>query len=769
MDAGSPEQNLFASAVGHFNAGRLDQAERLCRDVLIFNRGHFDALQMLGLIAARHNNLAGAAELFSLALAVNSRSPECHFNLGQVLRGQGRLGEGLDHLAEAAALKPNYIAAHVGLAELLIQQSKLDAARAHYEQALTIDPRLAEVRHGLANLLRQQGRIEEAAEQFHQVVTQRPDFAEAHNNFGVVLATQGRFGQAAEAYRRALSLRPDLVDVYRNLGRALLALGNADEAITVVMRGLAIRETEEAQVLFVQCAQSLRAPPAGDNLRMLVARALSEGWGRSAELSPLAASLIMNSEPARSIIERTLASPAQDLGRERISALAADQLLQTLLVSAPVRNTALERFLTIVRSWLLRMAAQIEATAPDDSALLALGCTLARQCFINEYVFADTAAEIALVADLQQRVDEALSANTAIAPLWLAAIGSFVPLHQLSHSEALPGRSWPEPLNGILVQQVCEPAIEQELAAAIPALTLIEDDVSFKVRRQYEEMPYPRWVRCSRLGSPAPLDAYLRAQFPSTVRSLPNTGKLAVLIAGCGTGQHAIETAQRFAGAQVLAVDLSRTSLAYAARKTREAGLRNIEYMQADILKLGGLDARFSLIESSGVLHHLRDPAEGLRILVSLLQPGGVMNLGFYSALARADIRAARTLIAERGYQGTAADIRRCRQEFLAYADGTPFKNVTKFSDFYSMGECRDLIFHVQEHQLTIPQIDALLTENGLTFLGFSGPVGPAYRARFPDDPAMADLDRWHAFESENPMAFVNMYQFWAQKNSAWS
>ena len=43
---------------------------------------------------------------------------------------------------------------------------------------------------------------------------------------------------------------------------------------------------------------------------------------------------------------------------------------------------------------------------------------------------------------------------------------------------------------------------------------------------------------------------------------------------------------QRFAGARVLAIDLSLTSLAYALRKTRELGVGNIDYAQADILKL---------------------------------------------------------------------------------------------------------------------------------------------------------------------------------------
>ena len=136
-----------------------------------------------------------------------------------------------------------------------------------------------------------------------------------------------------------------------------------------------------------------------------------------------------------------------------------------------------------------------------------------------------------------------------------------------------------------------------------------------------------------------------------------------MLIAGCGTGQHAIETAQRFAGARVLAIDLSLTSLAYALRKTRELGVRNIEYAQADILKLGTIGRTFDVIESSGVLHHLADPFAGWRVLLSLLRPGGFMAVGLYSEIARADIVEARAFIAERGYGSSADDIRRCRQE----------------------------------------------------------------------------------------------------------
>src|SRR5439155_11233681 len=133
--------------------------------------------------------------------------------------------------------------------------------------------------------------------------------------------------------------------------------------------------------------------------------------------------------------------------------------------------------------------------------------------------------------------------------------------------------------------------------------------------------------------------------------------------------------------AKVLAVDLSRASLAYAMRKTRALGRTNIEYAQADILKLGSLEKSFDVIESSGVLHHLADPLAGWRVLLTLLRPGGFMAIGLYSEIARADIVATRAFIAGQGYRPTAEDIRRCRQDLLDA--GERFKNVTASGDFF--------------------------------------------------------------------------------------
>jgi SAM-dependent methyltransferase len=284
--------------------------------------------------------------------------------------------------------------------------------------------------------------------------------------------------------------------------------------------------------------------------------------------------------------------------------------------------------------------------------------------------------------------------------------------------------------------------------------------VSSKVQAQYEENPYPRWVRTQTIFPAATLADVVKDLFPSLNAQIPKEPR--ILVAGCGTGQNAIATARRFAGAQVVAVDISRASLAYAERKTRELGIGNIEYRQADILALGGLAERFDLIESSGVLHHLEDPFEGWRVLVSLRKPGGLMRIGLYSEAGRRPVARARELIAAEGFTPDAAGIRACRAAIRARADDPLLAVIARNEDFYSMSGCRDLLFHVHEVCFSLPQIEAMIARLGLRFLGFefpdSGQTLARYRARSADP---ADLQSWHRFEIENPDTFARMYQFW--------
>jgi hypothetical protein len=127
---------------------------------------------------------------------------------------------------------------------------------------------------------------------------------------------------------------------------------------------------------------------------------------------------------------------------------------------------------------------------------------------------------------------------------------------------------------------------------------------------------------------------------------------------------------------------------------------------------------------------------------------------------------AARKFITEQGYEATPMDIRRCRQDLLSMEDNMQFKKLTTLGDFYGASECRDLLFHVQEHRFTLSQLKEILEELSLDFIGFflRPNVIQQYGERFPDDRSKKNLDYWAQFEAENPDTFTGMYQFMVQK-----
>jgi tetratricopeptide (TPR) repeat protein/SAM-dependent methyltransferase len=687
--------DIFATAVQFHHAGRLAEAEQLYRRVLAAEPRHADSLHRLGVIAYQAGQPASAVELIRQAIAQRAGSAPYHLHLGLALGALGRI----------------------------------DEAVAASRVALKLDPGQPDIHNNLGVLLMQQGQWEEAAQCYRQAIALAPHLPNAHGNLGIVLRSMGKPVEAIACLTRSLEIHPAQPEILSNLALAYLVQGDRKRALDAALRGLALDENPQSRRLFVQCVKDLRFAGEAEMLRPSLLRALGEGWDRPSDLARVSADLIKHS-----------------------GNVTGDALLYLLLRLTPNLDMELETFLTASRRDLLR-----DAMREGDTAVPDFYAALAQQCFINEYVFSHSEEEIAQAGALRDKMIAALETDAPISPVWLVAVAAYLPLHSIPSASRLLDRPWPGAVEAILTQQIREPEEERRLRTEIPRLTDINDAGSRAVQAQYEENPYPRWVRAGTADA-EDLTGYLRQNFPHAKVATVGAGEgVDILIAGCGTGRNAIETTQKFAGARTLAVDLSRSSLAHAVRKSREMGLE-IEYAQADLLALGTLERQFDMIEAVGVLHHLADPLAGWRVLLSLLRPGGVMLLGFYSEVARRNL--------PRIAGGRADDIRRERQHLLETSDQ---RDVLRASaDFFTTSTCRDLLFHVQEHHLTLAGIGEFLRAHDLTLLGFAADddVQAAYRRRFPDDASATDLDHWQAFEADNPDAFAGMYQFWVQKRA---
>ena len=658
----------------------------------------------------------------------------------------------------------------VGIAELLKRAvrhhhaGQLTEAEDYYRQVLAIDQNHFDSLHLLGVVAQQSGRSDLAVRLIGRAIALN-ERDPAHNNwiaanFNALVSAKNSVG------------RHELAVAYSNLSIALMALGNSTEALKAIQRSIQLEETENTKLLFVQCVRGLSSLPEGIDLRDNLARALSEPWGRPIELARFAANLIKLDGATGVSIQRFISAYDQSRGQlvlidhAALTEICRDRLLRCLLESTIVFDVVLERYLTAMRNTMLQAASASVHSQQFDKDILRLFCALAQQCYNNEYTFACTIQEKQVAERLRGQLMNALESEEFIPELWIAAVAAYFPLASLPAANLLSQQRWSHPVTQLLAFLVRDLEQERQLQSSIPRLTDITEGVSLAVKQQYEENPYPRWVKASPVGIPTAIEVYLRQQFPNVdLQTLPTSNGLDILIAGCGTGQHSIETARRFTGARVLAIDLSLTSLCYAKRKTQALGAKNIEYAQADVQQLQAIDRTFDIIEVSGVLHHLADPLAGWRVLLSILRPGGFMKLGLYSRLARQELTAARTFISQRGYRPSAADIRQCRQELMGFGHDTPLAKVTEWADFFSISTCRDLLFHVQEHQMTLPEIGSFLSENQLRFLGFVLPSGVLqnFGRRFPNGNT-TDLALWHTFEMENPSIFVEMYEFWVQK-----
>jgi Tfp pilus assembly protein PilF/2-polyprenyl-3-methyl-5-hydroxy-6-metoxy-1,4-benzoquinol methylase len=751
------EQGRIAEAMARYDAAL--QADPRCARAHL-NRGNV-------LLAGAQIDAARSA--YQLAIDCDPHYAAAHFNLGNLNCRAGEYAEALQNYEVAIGIKPDFADAFVAMGNALDSMGRNSEARASYQRALAINPGYAEVHFNLGAIATVEGRHAEAADSLRRAIETRPDYGAAHHALGMALGCLGDFDAAEASLGRALSITPESEEILHDLAMVLMARGKSPEAVQLIMRNLKRTSTCTIKRTFAICVARTRFTTNDSRVRAALTAAITEPWATPFQLCWPALSLLMLdpgiATRVRLVNERWPARvpKAVFFGAGGLATLAADPLLHALLQATPVSTIEFERFLTAARHALLEAATSEQPDAADIAALQ-FYAALAQQCFINEYIFDCDDDERAAAAACRTKLLALLDAKAVVPPLLLLAVAAYFPLYTLPEPGRLLAANQQGRVEDVLRQQVREPLEEQALRAGIRCLTPITHGVSEKVRAQYEQNPYPRWVKLPIHASALRFNHELRRTLPlAPFTPLHDDSQPEVLIAGCGTGSQPILTALKFRGARVLAVDLSLSSISYAMRKTRELGITSIEYAQADILKLGDITRTFDIIAAVGVLHHLADPFMGWRTLLSRLRPGGFMRLGFYSQVARRHVVKARELIAARGYASTPDDIRRFRRDLDA---GAELQWLSKMPDFYSTSECRDLVFHVQEHRLTLDRIESFLSESGLHFVGFEldPRVLHQYRTRFTDDPAGINLRNWARFEADNPDTFAAMYHFWIQK-----
>ncbi len=231
----------MALAITLHQRGQLDQAETLYKEVLRFQPGHVDALQLLATIYAQRGCTAEAVALFEQALVNAPDHMGLLNNYGNALQDLRRHEEAVKAYENALRVSPDHVEALSNRAAALRELDRPEEALASCERALALAPDHASAHCNRGNILRDLSCPAEALQSFDKAIQIKPDYAEAHNNRGNVLRDLERPAEALQSYDQALTIRPAYAQALNNRGNALRDLGRPDEALTSYDQALKIR------------------------------------------------------------------------------------------------------------------------------------------------------------------------------------------------------------------------------------------------------------------------------------------------------------------------------------------------------------------------------------------------------------------------------------------------------------------------------------------------------------------------------------------------
>lgn len=231
----------LAEAIGEYQSGNLENAERICRQIASDHPSDTESLHLLGIIAYQTGRIAIAIDFARQAVRIKPDVPAFHNNLGSMLQAAGDLRNAVASYKQALALKPNYVEALNNLGYALGEQASYEEAISCFERALELNPAFAEAHNNLGNVLKALAQLQDATACYEKALVLKPNYSEVHNNLGVILVEQGKLEDAAERFEKALALNPNYVDALNNLGTVLLELNGLERAEMLFKKALQLR------------------------------------------------------------------------------------------------------------------------------------------------------------------------------------------------------------------------------------------------------------------------------------------------------------------------------------------------------------------------------------------------------------------------------------------------------------------------------------------------------------------------------------------------
>ena len=201
-------QEQLTKAIALHQKGRLGDAQKIYEEILKKNPHNFDALHLLGVIAAHSTEHASAVDLITKAIAIKPNDARSHYNLGFSLQKLKKFESALASYDQAINLDNNYAIAFSNRAAVFKELHQLDAALASYNLSLILNSLNAEDYSNRGVVLTALRRPEEAVANYDQAIRIMSSFPKAYYNRALALIDMKQLEAAVTDFAIAHRIQP---------------------------------------------------------------------------------------------------------------------------------------------------------------------------------------------------------------------------------------------------------------------------------------------------------------------------------------------------------------------------------------------------------------------------------------------------------------------------------------------------------------------------------------------------------------------------------
>jgi tetratricopeptide (TPR) repeat protein len=241
-----PPEDIVRRATAAFNAGRRDEARRLCEQGLIGRPGEPMLSHLLAAVLFASGEIEAARAHIETSLVKRPDNAAARLLAARLARGAGDFDRALSHLDRGIAIAPQR-EAFIEKARTLDQAGLRPQARQAWKAILDAVPDHVEAAARLGRLAWEDGEIA-LAEKFLERATKAEVPASVWFDLGLVRQDLRDHAGAATAYRKAIALKGDHAEATFNLGVVLQESGRLDDAMRAHAQAYRLRPSSFGQI-----------------------------------------------------------------------------------------------------------------------------------------------------------------------------------------------------------------------------------------------------------------------------------------------------------------------------------------------------------------------------------------------------------------------------------------------------------------------------------------------------------------------------------------